>query len=80
MERLISVFRRDNDELVKEIDLGNLPLDQLRRIFNPAADDLEMHLAYTITPKEAVQLSEYIKHVFDFGSYIYQLDCFSDAP
>ncbi len=77
VERLISVFKKDDDVLVDEINVDHLGFEKLRLVFNPSDDDKEMYDVYPIDLTKASQLEALIDIKFDFDIYIYQLDCFA---
>ncbi|HEY0612750.1 MAG TPA: hypothetical protein VGD35_23900 [Chitinophaga sp.] len=78
VERLISIFNRQTEELVEEINVDYIPLDTLKVIFGPREDDPLMLDPYQIDEKTMNTLSRYLKSriEFDFKKFIYQLDCF----
>lgn len=77
VERLISVFKKDDDALVDEINVDHLGFEKLRSVFNPSDDDKEMYDVYPIDSTKASQLEGLVDIKFDFNIYIYQLDCFA---
>jgi len=77
VERLISVFKKDDDALVDEINVDHLGFEKLRSVLNPSDDDKEMYDVYPIDSTKASQLKGLLDIKFDFNTYIYQLDCFA---
>lgn len=76
IERAISWFDKNTEELKGEFPLGDLLLETLKSIFKPQADDPLMYNPYTIFEKEGRRLEEILDFSFDFENYIYQVDCF----
>ncbi|WP_425476324.1 DUF7683 domain-containing protein [Paraflavitalea speifideaquila] len=76
VERNISLFSIDDESLVEEINVDILPLEALRNIFKPNADDPQMYLVYDIGEPEAEQLNRYLNVQFDFTKYTYHLYCY----
>lgn len=77
VERVISVFSRQDEGLVNEINVDHLNLEILRNVFKPKSDDYDLHYVYPINIKEVILLKNIIDIDFDLDNYIYQLDCFS---
>lgn len=77
IERIISVFKKDDESLVDEINVDHLSIEMLRNIFNPSDDDIELYDVYPIDSIKASQLEKLMNVKFDFNTYIYQLDCFA---
>lgn len=77
IERIISVFSKKDENLVKEINIDHINLEVLQDIFKPKADDYELRYVYQIGIAEALHFKKIIEIEFDFDKYVYQLDCFS---
>ena len=79
LKRVISIFERNSEKLIEEIDIGGIPLEILKEIFNPPDDDYLMYDPYSINAAYFQKLSSYfpIAHVFNEKN-IYQLDCFAN--
>ncbi len=76
VERLISWFDKDTEELVSEMNVNQIGVETLKDIFNPSEEDPLMYNPYDITAIEAVALAKHINIAFDFNCYVYQIDCF----
>lgn len=55
-ERIISVYRKEDETLVDEINVDHISLDKLRSIFKPSAEDLDLRYGYHINLEIAAQL------------------------
>ena len=78
IERLISKFDKDG-ELSEEINIDFIPIETLRKVFTPVADDINLICVYTIGKEEAEKLENLLEIKFDLSNYSYQLDCFKKA-
>ncbi|MES2653132.1 MAG: hypothetical protein V4663_15430 [Bacteroidota bacterium] len=77
IERVISWFNKTNEELSGEYNVDHIGLEILKKIFDPKKEDPLMYDPYTISSKEAKEISQYLNDfVFDFENFIYQIDCF----
>jgi hypothetical protein len=77
VERVISVFCRQDGSLVNEINVDHINLELLRGVFKPKHYDNDLHYVYPINIEEATLLKSIIDFDFDFDNYEYQLDCFA---
>lgn len=77
VERVISVFNIEDENLCKEINVDHVSINFLQDIFKPQSDDYDMLDVYPISIEHALQLKKIIDIEFDFDNYIYQLDCYS---
>jgi hypothetical protein len=85
VERLLSVFSNQTDELVTEHPLASFDLPSFKQHFGvPEEDeDSEMVMEYDVQPKDIEFLSGYLSENvdYDFGKYAYFLSCHRvDAP
>nr|WP_295875530.1 hypothetical protein [uncultured Chitinophaga sp.] len=76
IERLISCFDKENEELLQEYNIDFVDINVLKSIFKPSTDDPLMYNPYPIGPKEAEELKAYIDIDINFDKNLYQLDCF----
>ena len=76
IERVVSWYGKDTDELVSEKNIDSVQLEILREIFSQSAEDPLMYRPYNIMEKEGRELSRLIELKFDFDKYVYQLECF----
>ncbi len=59
-ERIIAVYEKSGDRLIKEIDAGNLDKTLIQSLFIAYDDDPEYYGAYQIGAKQYDKLTEYI--------------------
>ena len=76
IERVISCFDKNTEELVTEINIDDIDLELLKTIFKFKSEDPQMYDPYTITPEEVDKLKEVVSIKFNFDYFIYQIDCF----
>lgn len=76
IERVISWFDKDTEELKGEFLLDSISLETLKGIFHPPGDDPLMYNPYTIYEEEGRKLKEVLDFQFDFEQNVYQIDCF----
>lgn len=76
IERVISWFDKNTDQLLGERNINNISLETLKDIFKPGIHDSLMYNPYTIFVREAEELKKYIDMDFDLNKFFYQLDCF----
>ncbi len=74
--RIIDVFDKKSEKLVKDININSVSLETLKEIFNPPEDDPLMYNPYWIHEKEAKELKKHIDIEFEFDKYVYDLGCF----
>jgi hypothetical protein len=75
VNRQITWFDKD-DRIKGELNINEIPLSDLVSIFSPQKDDPLMYNPYTIKKKHIGKLRKYVNLEFDFGQYVYQVDCF----
>ena len=75
VERVVSVWNKGDDSFIKDINVDNINLENLRMIFNPSADDSDLINVYTIGQEEAFKLKLLTDIEFDFSQYAYSLEC-----
>jgi hypothetical protein len=80
VERLLSVFSNQTDELVAEHPLSSFDLPRFKQHFGvPDEDeDSEMVMEYDVHLKDVDFLSAYLAEPvdYDFGKYAYFLSCY----
>jgi hypothetical protein len=76
VQRLISWYRREDEELEGEINIDFINIEVLKKIFNPPEDDPLMYNFYWVERQEAEELKKYLEFDFKFDKYIYQVECF----
>jgi hypothetical protein len=76
IERVISWYDRETEELTGEYNIDQLALDQLYQVFGLVADDPMMYNPYTINADEAEALKAMLDFEFDLERFFYQCDCF----
>jgi hypothetical protein len=74
--RLISLYDKKTEELIREYNIDFIGIDALRKIFSPPEDDPLMYNFYWIEENEVGQMKEFIDLDFDLEKYIYQVECF----
>ena len=73
LKRVIRIFDRLNDELVDEVDLPQLDIKLLRRIFNQESDN-PMFDCYAINKEQAEFICLYVKIDYQFDKFEYFLE------
>lgn len=78
VERIISVFDKKDSNLLKEINIDNIPIAILKNIFQPLDDDPFMINPQIVRKKHIAFLKPYLEEsfIFDFKLYLYSVDCF----
>ncbi|MBW4891122.1 hypothetical protein KXQ82_15460 [Mucilaginibacter sp. HMF5004] len=76
IERLISWYDKDTQDLVGEQNIDFLEFQDLKKIFMPQPNDPLMYNPYNIYVHEAEMLKLLLDFDFDFERFNYQLDCF----
>ena len=83
VERLISVFSNQTNELVAEHAISSFDLPRFKQHFGVSEndEDSEMVMEYTVESKDVEFLSEYLADDvdYDFGKYSYFLSCYRVA-
>ncbi len=75
IERIITVFDKNSESHVCDINIDIIDLDALKRIFHPDADDPLMYNVYQITEAEANELHSFIRINFEFDKFYYYVEC-----
>lgn len=77
VERFISCFDRETEELISEYNIDHIKLETIKDIIQRKRDPL-MYRAYTLRKKEIEMFKKLLNLDInvDFRKYIYQLDCF----
>ncbi|GAB3760990.1 DUF7683 domain-containing protein [Spirosoma pomorum] len=76
VQRQISWFDISSEELVGESSIDHVPLDDLKKLFDPPTDDPLMYNPYEINVHQAKELQRWVTLVFDFNSFTYYAECF----
>ena len=76
IERTISWFDINTEELLGEKKIDNISLEALTGIFKPGNEDPLMYNPYTINAREAEELKKIIDLDFDLECFFYQVNCF----
>ncbi|GAB4043111.1 DUF7683 domain-containing protein [Spirosoma litoris] len=76
IQRLISWYDKGNDELIGEINVDQIPITYLRKLFNPPGKDPLLYNPYTIRQYQANRLVEWVTIDFKLDKYSYHLECF----
>jgi hypothetical protein len=74
VERLVSCFDKQTEELAKELPLRGITLRQLQEIFSVPADD-PMYDSFLIEPQHAQQLQPFLSEPLDLE----HCECFVDC-
>lgn len=80
IERLISWFDRETEELTGEYNIDHIAFELLKNIIKPSNEDPLMYNPYTLTREQSIALNKEVNFIFDFDKYIYQIDCFQIEP
>ncbi len=79
LERILTVFSNDDDELIAEYPLQSFDLSKFKKHFGVTKDseDINMYDCYPLTSRDIKFVSEYLaeKVVFDFKLYSYFVEC-----
>lgn len=76
VNRVISWYNKNNDDFVDEIQINNLDLNFLKKIFNPPEKDYLMYDSYKINAKEMDELSKVLNFNIDIEKFDYYVECF----
>ena len=68
IERLILVFKKNGDSLVKEINVDDLKISTIKKIFKPKQDDPNFYKPYQI---KKIQYDKLISYKAQLKSYSY---------
>ncbi|HEX9953545.1 MAG TPA: hypothetical protein VGB53_17405 [Rubricoccaceae bacterium] len=72
VERVLEWYEKDPGEaLVGDEPLDGMVLADLVALFQPDADDPEMHLVYEVEPREVERLQQAVKHRIDLDAHDY---------
>ena len=74
VERVLEWYEKDPGEALvgdEPLDSLFLPLADLVALFQPDADDPEMHLVYEVEPREVERLQIAVQHRIDLDAYDY---------
>ncbi len=74
--RLISVYDKQTQELLKEYNIDFIKFDTLKKMFNPPDDDPLMYNFYWVEESQLEEMKQLVDVNFDLTKYIYQLECF----
>jgi len=75
IERIITVFDRNSESHVSDINIDIINIEMLKRIFHPDDDDPLMYNVYEIAEKEANELRPFISMNFEFDKFYYYVEC-----
>ena len=77
VERTVNVYYVESDELLEEINIDNIPFDELKKIVPPTADDPLLYDGYELDIIQVEKINFYLskKIVTDFNLYTYILVC-----
>jgi len=76
IERVISWFDRNTEELIGEHSVNSISLKSLKRIFSTSDSDPLMYNPYDIDVEKGKELSLLTGFEFNHEKYVYQIDCF----
>lgn len=78
IERCISLFDKQTDKLLKEVDISHVSQEALVKIFGHHQDDLLLHKVYTVNKKKLKQLNRLLDTPIqeDLFNIIYTMDSF----
>lgn len=82
IERLITVFDKESDELIEEINIDSINFLELTRIFKPAKEDPLMYMAYEINEENSIVLNTLLseKIIFNLSKNLYFVECVQLPP
>jgi hypothetical protein len=74
VRRVMLVFNKETDVLVRRYELSSFKLKEIQRVFNQEPGDL-MYYVYRITENEAPYFRKKYGRRFHFKKYEYCLEC-----
>jgi hypothetical protein len=78
LKRLLTQFVPKSPYRKGEIDISDIPLEKLKEIFHPPADDPLMYNCYRVTVTSAQSLQPLLQHKLDLQRYEYYAEVESD--
>ena len=80
VERVLEWYEKDPGEaLVGDEPLDGMALADLVALFQPDAEDAEMHLVYEVEPREVERLQQAVQHRIDLGAHDYFVAAYRKA-
>ena len=80
VERVLEWYEKDPGEaLVGDEPLDGMALADLIALFQPDAEDAEMHLVYEVEPREVERLQQAVQHRIDLGAHDYFVAAYRKA-
>jgi hypothetical protein len=76
VQRQISWYDISSEELIGESSIDHIPLDTLKKLFGPPANDPLMYNPYKIDEDQAGELRQWVTLSFEFTLYTYYAECF----
>jgi hypothetical protein len=80
INRVISVYEKKGEALVREIELNGVPLEKLKQIFSAPADDKELYDVYPINTEVINELIFFIPELIelDLNTVDLYYECYSE--
>ena len=80
VERVLEWYEKDPGEaLVGDEPLAGMALADLVALFQPDAEDAEMHLVYEVEPREVERLQQAVRHSIDLAAHDYFVAAYRKA-
>ena len=80
VERVLEWYEKDPGEaLVGDEPLAEMALADLVALFQPDADDPEMHLVYEVELREVERLQQAVRHSIDLAAHDYFVAAYRKA-
>ena len=77
VERLISIFDKRTEKIIKEVNIDSISSLILKDIFSSREGDPDLYDPYSIDNFQLRELNNYLDPKIEYDDrYIYQLDCF----
>jgi len=73
--RLIRVYEKQGDKLIRECALHDISVEDLEKIFGRQQNDPLFYLCYEIDKSHAQLLQPFSGEAFDFDKHAYFLEC-----
>lgn len=76
IERVISWYNRESEELIAELNIDHVPFKFLKALFLPREHDPLMYECYEVDRAKEAQINALIEFEFDFNRFVYFVECY----
>jgi hypothetical protein len=73
--RRISWWDKGSETLIDELNIDHIPLEAIKALFKPPAEDPLMYNQYQIDQLQVQDLARWVVLSFDFNLYAYFVEC-----